>query len=216
MRKVGTGFLCVLSLTLPALAGSITYTDSIPFQTTNWDLSVSIPKWDPALYPGQTLDQVIFSLGGAVKGSIKFESLDAAPATVTTQLKAQITLQRPDLTTLVVVLPVASNTDNVAEYDGITDYAGTSGKTYPSLSASDSETSTSPPPASDLLLFSGSGNITLPVKAEGQSSGSGAGNLLVQFSSEANADVSVTYVWSPEPASLGLLALGALTVLRRR
>lgn len=216
MKKLISCGLCALCLALPAVAGVVTYSDSIPLQTTNWNLSVSIPKWDPALFPGQVLDQIIFSLSGAVEGSVKFESLDAAPATVTTELKAQITLQRPDLSTLVVILPLANNVDNVTAYDTVLDFGGTSGRTYAGLIATDAETATSPPPASDLVLFTGSGNIILPVKAEGQSNGTGAGNLVLQFNTQARANVDVTYIYSPEPASLGLLLLGAAAVCRRR
>lgn len=60
--------------------------------TTNWTSSLSLPQWDPSLFPGQTLTGISFTLDGSVSGNAKFESLDAAPATVTMDLQATITL----------------------------------------------------------------------------------------------------------------------------
>ena len=194
-------------------ADTISYNDTIPLSTTNWADSVSVPQFNPAL---GTLTSIDFYLEGAVQGSAKFESLDAAPATVTMNLQAQVTLQRPDLSNLVVALPVAATLDNVTAFDGTIDFGGTSGKTYPLLSSTNNNSFTSLLPA-DFLLFTGVGNMVLPVNAVGQSNGSGAGNLILQFMTNASAYVEVTYKYDvPEPATASLLALGALALIRRR
>lgn len=187
---------------------------SIPLSSTNWSGSINVPLFDPAL---GTLLGIEFHLEGHVEGTAKFESLDASPATVTMNLAAQIVLQRPDTSVLAVVLPLAQTVDNVPAFDGVIDFGGTSGKTYAGLSADDVDDAVSPPPASDLVLFTGVGSIVLPVVATGQSNASGAGNLITQFNTSASASASVTYIYEvPEPASLSLLALGGVLVLRRR
>lgn len=207
----------VAALGLPARADtidSISYSDSIPLSTTNWASSVSVPKFNPAL---GTLLSIDFTLTGYVQGSAKFESLDAQAATITMNLSASVKLHRPDLSVLAVSLPLVSTTDNATAYDGTFDFGGTSGHSYFGLSGSDTVTTSSPPPPSDLVLFTGLGNITLPVDATGASNGSGAGNLILQFATDASADVTVKYTYKvPEPGSLGLLSLAFLRMLRRR
>ena len=203
-----------------AFAGSVTYSDSISLSQTNWNSSVSIPKFDSSL---GILTSIEFYLYGYVSGIAQFESLDASPATVTTNLSAMLKLTRPDNSTLVVSLPIASTTDNVTAYDGITDFNGTSGKTYSNLSANDTESFVSTL-ASDFALFTGTGNIVLPINALGTSSGSGAGNLLLQFNTFASADVIVKYNYDtpviPEPASLvallsGIAGIGGISLKRK-
>ena len=188
---------------------------NIALSSTNWANSLNVPQFNPAL---GTLTQIDFSLSGHVEGTAKFESLDASPATINLSLQATISLQRPDLSSLVTVIPVANTSDNVSAYDNTMDFDGSSGKTYSGLSGNDTLMFSSPPPLADLALFTGVGSINLPVSATGSSSGSGAGNLITQFLTSASAEASVTYHYTPapEPASLALLALGGSVALRRR
>ncbi|MEZ4649706.1 MAG: choice-of-anchor E domain-containing protein [Candidatus Eisenbacteria bacterium] len=179
-----------------ALAGAasadivnVQYSDTIALGATNWNGTVSFPQFDPVL---GTLLSVTFELSGHVEGSAKFESLDASPATVTMNLAAEIDLQRPDLTSLVTVLPLVATNDNVLAFDGVIDFGGDSGRTYEGLSGDDTESSTTMNPA-DLALFTGNGTIDLPASAIGASTGSGAGNLILQFATSASCDVTVNY-----------------------
>jgi hypothetical protein len=215
MRSILVAAGIVLVMSASASAATISFSDSIPLSTTNWSSSVSVSKFDPSL---GTLLGITFELSGHVEGGAKFESLDAAPATVTMDLAADIELQRPDLSTLVVSNPLVQTVDNVTAFDTVLDFGGTSGKTYTGLSADDTESAVSPPPASDLVLFTGLGNISLPVEAEGASTGSGAGNLILQFNTSASADVKVTYEYEPipEPSTLGLLSMGIIGLLAWR
>lgn len=173
-------------------AGTVSHSASLPLSSTNWASSMSFPKFDSQL---GCLDSICVSLDGHVEGLAKFESLDAAPATVTMNLQATLTLQRPDATTMVVTIPVAQTVDNVTAFDAVIDFGGTSGKTYADLSGDKTEgrcTST----AADLALFTGAGNIALPCLATGSSNGGGAGNLMLQFNTSASAGAQVTYYYS--------------------
>ncbi len=173
---------------------TVCFTDAIPLQPTNWTNSVSIPKFNPNL---GTLQSITFQLTGNVQGTARAESLDAGPTIVNTSFSANITLTRPDLTPLVVTLPLANFSDSFTAYDGALDFAGTSGTTHAGINVTDTQSQVSPPPASDLALFTGAGNIVLPVTANGASIATGAGNLITQFQTDAAANVQVCYVYLP-------------------
>jgi hypothetical protein len=172
----------------------VCYTDSVPFTTTNWSDSVTVPKFDPAL---GTLQSVDITFTGSIVGSAQAESLDTSPTTVTETFQGQIILTRPDLSTLGSVLPQAQFVDTFSSYDGTIDFAGTSGTSHMNVSATQTVVVTTPPPAGDLALFTGPignpGTITLPVTATGTSTASGSGNLITQFTQDASADVQVCY-----------------------
>jgi hypothetical protein len=204
--------IAVAVLANGAQADTLTYTGSVPLTITDWTSSVSVPQFNPSL---GTLNSIEVTLNGHVEGSAAFESDDASPATVHMKLQALETFYRPDLSTMVTAFPVASTTDTVTAWDGVDDYAGTSGKTYGDLSsnASNSFTTSS---SSDKALFTGVGNIVLPVDSAGAFTGSGAGNLLLDFATSASAGVTVTYNYTaPEPATMAILALGAIGLIRR-
>jgi hypothetical protein len=211
MRSLLVAAGIVLAVSTSATAETISFSDSIPLSLTSWSSSVSVSKFDPSL---GTLNSITFELSGHVEGGAKFESLDSSPTTVTMNLTADIELQRPDTSTIVITTPLVQTVDSVTAYDDVLDFGGTSGKTYTNLSADDSDSAVSPPPASDLTLFTGLGNITLPVTATGASSGTGAGNLVLQFNAMASATVKVTYDYEPvpEPFALRLLSVGTVAL----
>ena len=210
--------LAVMAASLPAGAATVSYNDTILSKTTNWIDSFTLTKFDGSL---GTLNSITFTLQGTVLGDAKFESLDTSPTTVTMNLSSILTLQRPDLSTLVQVIPLCSTTDNAGPFDTVIDFVGESGKTYIGLSNTAINDFTSPPPASDLALFTGSGNIILPITATGHSTGSGSGNLLTQFSSNASALGTIVYNYTPVPEPSSMVALlagigGLAGLIRRR
>jgi hypothetical protein len=218
MKKCIVAAIAALFMSVSAAsvkADTIEFTDTIPVSNTTWSDSMSIPLFNPGL---GTLQSIEFELKGTVQGTAQYESLDADAATITLNLQAQITLQRPDLSQLVVVIPVVNVVENATAFDGLIDFDGGSGSTFANLMGMATETSTSPPPASDLALFTGFGNIILPVTAQGISSGSGAGNLIQQFMTNAGAELKVKYTYVvPEPGSMIMLISGlAMSLSRRR
>jgi hypothetical protein len=172
--------------------------------------SMTIPKFNVA---GGTLTSVTFTLTGNLTANQDFENRSASSATVTMTSTGTMTLKRPDTTTLVVTIPVVTNSKAVAAFDGINDSAGTSGFTFPATSTSLAQTTTYSG-ASDLALFSGAGTISLPLTAAGVSSGTGAANLSTAATMVGSASATVTYTYStaapvPEASTYG--AIGAVS-----
>ncbi len=212
----GAVFLAMTSL---SSAATISFSDSVANTTTNYISSVSLTKFDTAL---GTLTSIKFTLDGTVLSNIKVESQDAAPAVITGTSSATLTLKRPDLSTLVVTLPVNSATFNATAFDGVVDFGGTSGNDFGTVSAMNNNAFTTSS-AFDKALFSqaGFGSIVLPVSAVGLSAASGAGNLISQIATQAGAIATVEYTYStvvPEPSTYVLLgsALASLAFFRRK
>lgn len=205
MRSAFLVLALVMLLAIGASAATVSYDSAnISLANTNWSSSLALQQFNPSL---GTLNSIQFRLIGYVEGSAAFESQDASPATVTMDLSAILKLQRPDLSVLVIITPTVSTSDPATAWDGTDDFAGTSGKTYDSLSGSLSNSWTTSL-ASDKALFSGTGYVTLPVRAVGASMGSGAGNLALQFATMASASAEVTYDYTPVPEPSSLLVLG--------
>lgn len=219
LRASALGAIAVVAASnVNVSAGTVTYGPAaFGPATTNWSSSLLLPQWDPALFPGQVLTGVSFTLDGSVTGNASFESLDAAPATINLNLQSTITMLDPNNVPVVTVIPVANTSDLASAFDGVIDFGGTSGKSYLGLSGTASNSGTS----GNLALFTGSGSVLMPVSATGTSSGSGAGNLITQFATSAGAEATVTYTFTavPEAGSMilcGLGALGAFVAMRRR
>jgi hypothetical protein len=171
-------------------ARTLTYTDTIPLQQTDWSDTMLFPRFDPT-YGILTAVQV--TLTGKLDGSAKFESLDAQAATVQIGMSAQIDLQRPTGTRISKATPLATSTAQVTSFDGTLDYTGDSGGVVERLIGIHVAEATTLTSAADLRLFTGSGEITLPVTASGAARGKGAGNLALSYRTFAEAQLTVNY-----------------------
>lgn len=198
-----------------AKADVLTYNASVLLTDTDWTQSVSIPKFDPSL---GTLTSIDFSMLAHIEGSSFYENQEAAPTMVSLTLAAEMSLLRPDMSSIITVNPSTNVGELAGASDGVLDFGGTSGNTFNNLFADILQTATSPLPASDLALFTGLGNILLPVSAMGDSSGAGPGNWIFGFALAASADVTVKYNYTPvpEPTSAASLAICGLGMLLRR
>lgn len=194
--------LLAVAAAAPAHAASVTHTATFPISpyifggSSHTFPAAAVPKFDLA---GQCLTSVCVKLDGSITGLIAFENYQNFPVVVNAAIEAGITLQRPDLTTIVAVQPIYSVTDSLPIYDNVLDYGGTSGRTYNNVGSADADSlclSTN----ADLALFSGAGTINLPGFATDLSSQTGASSW--SLGERAYATITVTYNYStcPVPA----------------
>lgn len=185
--------LLLLCLCAPlAGAATVTHVASAPMATTDWTVTLQIPRFDAGL---GTLLSVSFELGDSLKATFQVENLASSANTVRDSSKATITLSRPDNTGLVQAFSAFEYTNTFPAFDGVMDFGGTSGIIAPNLIAYTTASATSTAPA-DLALFTGTGTIGLPCKVVGRSYTSDtAGNVIHGVFTKAAANVAVTYTY---------------------
>lgn len=220
-RSVCTGVLCLAVVSLvsgTALAAEIT-SFSVPIPASMIDpdgsvFEVPVPQFDPA--GGRSLLQVDLTLTLDLSGEMGFENRDQNLSVIyTLTLAWDVSLDRPDNTTLVSITADRTRTGLVGPFDGVVDFAGSSGVTRDVAAPGESADVSTTDPA-DLDLFTGDGTLVLPLVAGFTGTASSVPN--VQFNSHFAADLEgqleVRYTWIPEPAGAGMLLAG-LALLRR-
>ena len=212
-------FVGLFGVAATSQAEVISFSASKALSTTNFTSPLSFGKFDTAL---GTLNSITFELDGSIQGLGRAESLNATASNVTLTLGAILTLKRPDGSTLIAENPNFSQSFAFARFDGVRDFAGSSGGTTGTraATASDLFVSTS---ASDFALFSAlnGGTIDLNLNAVGASRATGSGNLMTAFQTLAAGNVRVTYDYRPtavpEPETYAMLLAGlGLLALRRQ
>lgn len=222
LKKIlcGATLLCAAGFTS---AATIEDTAIVPQQLTDYDTVVSMDLFDDM---GGTLvlQSVTFSIDGSIFGSAAVENLGASNQTVDTTLSAELTLTDALMNTLVVTIPTISNSFDATAFDGTIDFDGTSGITYPELSANQYEEETYTD-AATLAFFTGMGTADFGFDAAATSRAVGGGNLITQFRTEASGIVKVVYEYTRVPVNvsspsqvaflgLGLLAFAGLRKVR--
>ena len=186
------------------------------FQITDFDENLSIKKFSPSL---GKLQKVTVDFLGEIQGDGKFENRSSRPATVNVILGGSLSLDQAQLTPrpLLELTPKTVKTYTVARFDGKTDYAGASGRTFTGLSASGSGSTTFTDLAS-LKVFTGTGNLDFLFSALAESEVRGSGNISSEINTLARGSVTVTYEYKktvPEPSvviGMGIFAgLGMLS-----
>jgi hypothetical protein len=201
-----------------SLTQAATFTASTGnFQVTDFDANLSIKKFSPAL---GKLHKVTVDFFGEIQGDGGFENRSARSAIVDVILGGQLSLTQAQLPPqpLLELTPTTVQTYNVARFDGKTDYAGASGRTFTGLSASQSGSKV----FTDLALlqvFTGKGNLDFFFEAIATSEVKGPGSISSELNTLARGSVTVTYEYktTPEPSVvIGMGVVAGLGMLSNR
>ncbi len=231
MRRLVTICAAVTVLMMSASAGAslVSYNDSISglFDLVV-DRDLAVPQFDSSL---GTLNSVTIAVSTALQASLKGENTNPTnPASGTkafnvytywTSDPTQYTRASVTLSFDSSVISTAGYTDatkyvlNLTKYDGITDFAGTSGATAVTFSPFDSDILFY---NSGLASFIGTGSLTFGLISDAYTVLQAPGTFATRMATTGQAGVNVTYDFTPipEPATIGLLGLGALSLLKRR
>lgn len=204
--------LAVIAALFPlssVMAKTVSHTASVPLTKTNWSNTLQFPKFTTG---SGALSKVSFFLHSDIQGTLEIESLDSATGTVISTLGTQLTLKRPDSSTLLTFTPSDQKTDDFHPFDGTVNYSGPSGATHTIASSGTGTAVLLPITAADLALFGGSGLISLPITAQGISTFSGGGNIHSISTLFASARVTVRYEYATPDLAIQKVASGSLIV----
>lgn len=149
------------------------------------------------------LTGITTTIDAEMKTDAQVENLNNGPTNISVQATANVTLTASTGEQLSIASPVVkTDTKQLGTFDGISDYGGTSGATYPSQPASDSKSSTVTT-QSILDQFTGDGVQTISTvgKTTTVYTSQGSANVLMNANTYASAGVSVVYVYQTPPVA---------------
>jgi hypothetical protein len=217
MNRLITIPIALLALAAVVQAGSISHT--VPYGP------LSIPDNSFVLVPqyngtfGSLLSVKVELIADAAGGEVEWDNEDSVGGTVTLAIRSVITATGPNLSLQLSLPGQAATAAVLADSDGSPDYAGNDWSSV----ASGTEHGEASDTLTNIALFVpyvGPGNFQVDlaslvftkITTVGASGESRATN------GQATGTVKVTYEFTdvPEPATMGLLALGGIAALVRR
>ncbi len=186
-------------------ADTLVYTDTIPLQLIPWQKTLTFPKFDPTT---GILTGVELTLSGQISGSVGYENTNPnSSSSIALQVNASLQLTQPNNSSLAAGGAIANFADTLPPFDGIPDFAGTSGLRRPfSVPITNTITFSSP---GSLALFVGQTSITLPVRsASSFAAGGDTSNIIVQLRTAANAVGTMRYLYVVPQVELRKLTNG--------
>jgi hypothetical protein len=205
--------LLLLCLAAVSAADTVTYSSSVPLQTTNWSSTLTFPRLDPVV---GVLQGVAIEVRDSLVVTIQYENRSPnSGSTLRDSVYATVDVLKPTSGSFVTAISQLYQTGAVGVFDGVVDYAGTSGVTFPDVVDATTWSATLTAPA-DLAVFAGTGTVDLPCQAVGRAflSSTGGNNTHI-VRTKAAAVVQVTYTYSPNSVAARPRTWGAIKGLYR-
>ncbi len=193
--RIAIATLFLLTLALPGLAATVTYTSEVPLTNTDWDEVLQLQLFDPAL--GALISAEV-SFDAGFEGTFFFENTSPSPGTYRGEMDWDMVLTLPGDIPVVIFDEFIEAEGDLSAYDGETDFGGTSGVTIPIAADMDTISLFT---GEGLGFFTGTGTIDLPINADAWVSlvaGYGSGSM--GSTSSAFAILTVTYEYEEEVA----------------
>ncbi len=213
-----TGLAVIVTLLVSAsFASAMSVSYNTPFGPTATPavpFGVTLPQFNPAL--GTLLSVTLQLDANTFAGSIDWDNEAAIPTDVTLGIGAEVTATAPSaLAVIAVPLQLGSALGVAADNDGAADFIGTDSFSVSGGSGSDSDSNTL---SSGFASYIGTGTFSTTISSLVQNflSTTGGFGPIQQTPGSVDGMVTVTYNYVPEPATMSLLAVGGLAVLKRR
>lgn len=169
-------------------------TKVVTFQNTQTDFKLSglLDRFDPNLGELQSIE---ITHSGTITSEIKVENFSpSSGSSISATVSGFLTLVAPGVNHQLTLSENAGSI-NLPQYDGVVDFAGTSGASFGAKTAQNSVKITLT--GNDLTPYIGSGQINIQESATATSSASGGGNLIAQITSSGAAAITVVYKYIP-------------------
>ena len=162
-------------------------------EVTDWTANKTLPKFDTAK---GALKSAELKVAAEIESSLKAESLDSDPTTITATVSGKVTVQAAGAPKVEAEINADAGSFNAAAFDQTIDFGGTSGHNFGTHTGEDSA-AVKVTEAGALAAFLGPGTLAIQGAAKATSGTTGGGNMINEIHTSALAEVSVTYTYAP-------------------
>ncbi len=189
------GALIAACLLVPsfARADTICYSETFLSSTTDWKQYASVQQFNPNL---GTLLAIQIRVDCTMVASYRVESLDAAPAATAADMAFHWGLNDYSATTVLFGAAGATFHEVFTAFDGVIDFAGTSGAVHRNLTFVDSMQYTPALTPLSIAAFVGVGSTGFSLFATSATSITGPANLISQFTTSASMTIETCYTYA--------------------